>query len=264
MEQRSRSPRYPSMPLDEAIELSRQLYAGDGMNTVDREVAVEHMGYSSLNGASAQALASLSQYGLIENAGKGQVKLTSTALDIIEPTDASDKVRAMEQAAWAPKLFADLREKFPDTTPSESNLRAHLIRQQFQQSALKLVVPAYRRTCEYVTTERESESYGQEAKRPQGSNDIVRSKEPQAMETQSVMPAAVTFPPQLQSAAVPSINETSTLRREVFGLEEGEVVITLPSRLSAESVMDIEDWLKVVTKKIKRMANVTRASTDNE
>lgn len=262
MEQRTRSPRYPSMPLDMAIDLCREMYAGDGMNTVDREVAVEHMGYSSVNGASAQALASLSQYGLIENAGKGQVKLTPLALDIIEPTDANDKARALEQAAWAPKLFSDLREKFPNTTPSEGNLRAHLIRQQFQQSALKFVIPAYRRTCEYVAAERGLESRGQELKRPQRSDDLARLRDAPAPEIQAVVPMVIDQTPQLPGASWPATGETSGLRREVFGLEEGEVVIILPARLSAESVMDIEEWMGVVIKKIKRMANVARVSSE--
>lgn len=164
MAERVRSPRYPSISLGEAEELARKAYGSDGMNAMDREVAVKHMGYSSLNGASAQALASLKQYGLISEAGKGMVRLTDLALDVIEPQSESAKRDALRQMAFRPDLFAGLRERFPGTVPSESNLRAHLVRQQFTQAAIRNIVPAYLGTCEYVASLSEPEKHRSEDK----------------------------------------------------------------------------------------------------
>ena len=244
MEQRLRSPRYPSVALDEAEGLARRLFQGDGLHAVDRDVAVGHMGYSSLNGASAQMLSSLTQYALVENAGKSQLRLTSLALDLIEPQSDDDRAKAVQQAAWSPRLFSELRERFPNSTPSEGNLRAHLIRQQFTPSAIKAVIPAYLRTCEYVASIVGFESHGGVGKSGQTSGGAQRPKDTEAMTQHSIAQLNPPPPPMLATG----------LRREVFGLEEGEVMITLPARLSAESIEDVEAWLKIITRKLRRVA----------
>ena len=252
-DQRLRSPRYPSMPLGEAVDQAKKLFKGDGMNAVDREVAAGHIGYSGLNGASAQAIATLIQYGLLEAQGKGQVRLTALALDIIEPQRDGDRAKSLQEAAWTPRLFAELRERFPSTVPSEGNLRAFLIRQQFQASALKSLIPAYLKTCEYLVAEGASESHGQPAKSGPDSRRDQASRGGSSMEGQAYSPlTAVVTPP-------PSDTPQAGVRREVFGLDEGEVVITLPNRrLSADSMEDLDAWLKIVARKLRRMAAVPR------
>ncbi|TSJ64173.1 hypothetical protein FO470_02455 [Starkeya sp. 3C] len=245
MEQRVRSPRYPSISLDSAESLIQKLFNGDGMNTVDREVAVEHMGYKSLNGASAQILGSLAQYGLLENMGKGQVRLTSLALDIILPENSDKRAEALRQAAFTPKLFAELAERFATSTPSESNLRAYLVRQQFQPSALKAVTSAYLQTCDYLEHESLSSA------RATGTALAVSAANSRTAEPtdEGQMPRPVS------KASPVGIGEPmGEGRREVFGLEEGEVVMTLPARLSLDSIDEIEAWLSIVTKKLRRIA----------
>jgi hypothetical protein len=46
------------------------------------------------------------------------------------------------------------------------------------------------------------------------------------------------------------------LRRAVFGLAEGEVVITAPVFLSAASVNDLQDYLDVFMKRARREAGL--------
>ncbi|MCT8161258.1 hypothetical protein [Pseudoruegeria sp. SHC-113] len=157
---RQRSPRYPSYAVGDAIDYARKIYNGDGMHPMDREVAVRHLGYTSLNGASATALGGLKQYGLTIDAGKGMVKLTDLALDIIEPVDNESRDKAIQIAAFSPALFHSLRERFPDRAPSPENLRGHLIREGFTKSAVPSVIEAYLATCEYVEKTEELESHG--------------------------------------------------------------------------------------------------------
>jgi hypothetical protein len=42
----------------------------------------------------------------------------------------------------------------------------------------------------------------------------------------------------------------------VFTLEEGEALLQWPANLSPESVTDLEDWLALVLKKLKRRYGV--------
>ena len=45
------------------------------------------------------------------------------------------------------------------------------------------------------------------------------------------------------------------MQEDVFSLSEGRVVIQWPSPLSAESIQDLKDWLKIVERKITRSTN---------
>ncbi len=59
-------------------------------------------------------------------------------------------------------------------------------------------------------------------------------------------------PPAEPPAKLPGIGT----RRAVFGLAEGEVVITAPVFLSPESVNDLQDYLDVFMKRARREAGL--------
>lgn len=244
IKKRVRSPRYPSFSVEDAVASARKIYEKDGMNAVDRESAVRHMGYSSLNGASATALASLKQYGLAVDEGKGTIRLTDLALDLLEPESDQRFSEAAFEAAFSPDLFQSLREKFPATVPSESNLRAHLVRQEFTQAAIKSVVPAYLATCEYIEELGVSESYrGEVSTAVEMVENVSDRGAPMINMKQSEPDIPVT----------PSISQPVTHgRRMVLDTDEGEVIITYPENLSTHSVEDVEEWLALVTKRLRR------------
>lgn len=223
------------------------IYNEDGMNAVDRESAVKHIGYSGVNGASATALASLKQFGLVSDAGKGMIRLTSLALDIIEPENEHARAGALREAALNPDLFASLRDRFPEKVPSESNLRAHLVRQGFTSAAIKPIVAAYLGTHEYIATLEESESYGG---RP---DKVQESSGGQHVEgfsmSPNLLPATVTAPVPPVATSAPTIPGS---RRMVFDTQEGEAMFTYPDGLSAESVDDLEAWFALVVKRLRR------------
>jgi len=206
-------------------------------------MAVQQIGYTSLDGASATALASLKQYGLTVDAGKGMLKLTPLALDIIEPESETGRGNALVSAAFKPGLFDALRERFPDTTPSEGNLRAHLLRQQFTSAAVKMIVPAYLETCEYIAHLDESERSGQVPEIVSESPELVQPESSQMTAPRS---------PQMTDEMITPAPTTSKGRRMVFDTEEGEVIFTYPDSLSEESVQDIEEWFALVTKRLRR------------
>lgn len=224
--------------------MAREIYNRDGMHPVDRETAVEHIGYSSLNGASATALASIKQYGLIEDAGKGMLKLTSLALDMLEPESEEGRDAALLKAAFSPSLFETLQGQFPGRVPSESNLRAYLLRNEFTQAAVKSVVPAYLETCEYIAENEESERTGKATLDPSESAQF-HSDEETGMNIQTR--EATQFVERRPAGG--------SGKRMVFDTVEGEVMFTYPDNLSAESIEDLEEWFALVTKRLKRAAS---------
>ena len=53
------------------------------------------------------------------------------------------------------------------------------------------------------------------------------------------------------------------MNQEIFTLDEGQVVLQLPSKLSKESFQDLEDWLTLIIRKAKR-ASERQEPTEQE
>lgn len=173
---RSQSPGYPNFSLPRALAHIQAIHAQDRRNAIDREAAVKHMGYTSLSGASDKALGSLAHYDLIEKAGKGQIRVSQLALDILHPPPGSPDARkkALVEAAFSPAIFAEIRERFPDGTPSESALQSWLTRENFLDRAIGPVVSAYMETVRFLEQEKAPASGGNLHDRPESQqNDVV-------------------------------------------------------------------------------------------
>lgn len=146
---RVRSPNYPQLDLAEAVSRIAQVFAKDHKHAAPKEVIVQHLGYSGLNGASLSALSALEKYGLLDRDGD-KYRVSDRAIAILHPRSAQEKSDALRSAARAPALFAQLLEEFPDSMPSDENLQAYLIRQGFAPSALGKVIDGFRKTMDMV------------------------------------------------------------------------------------------------------------------
>lgn len=229
-----RSPSYPAIGLKEAIEKVELIYRNDYQNQVPRAVAAKHMGYASLNGKSLGVLAALLKYGLLEGRGDN-TRVSDLALKIIahRPGDI-ERSEAVQEASGRPELFAELDKRYPDGKGSDSAIRSYLLTQKFIPQAADNALRAYRETKDVV--EGETGGLGtEESAVPLQTSDAVRPIDPGT---------STITPPQ------------SNVRRAVFDLTEGEVVITFPIELSPESVSDLQDYLNVFMKKARREAGV--------
>lgn len=158
---RSNSPGYPNMSLPKAISAVRKIFESDRRNPIDRVTAAKHIGYAGQSGASDKALASLAHYGLTEKTGKGEVRVSQLALDIIHPDPASTESakRALLDAAMSPQVFKDLRARFLDHV-SEESLKSYLIREGFNDIAINPVSSAYFETFRFLEQSKVFESGG--------------------------------------------------------------------------------------------------------
>lgn len=143
---RMRSPSYPSVSLNQAIDIVSKIHRSCRSNVISRENAVHEMGYSGLTGRSMKVLSALLQFGLLEKAGSGDVKVTQRAVDILHGLDESDRNEATLEAAFAPQLFRDIHERFPDGIPSEAVIRSFLIQQDFVDVAIGPAITAFMET----------------------------------------------------------------------------------------------------------------------
>jgi hypothetical protein len=144
------SPGYPNFPLEKAIWMAGQIFDNDRKNPIDRAVAAEHIGYSGISGASEKALSTLTHFGLIEKAGKGQVRVTQTLVDILHPDEEEDKREALKTAGLSPAIFREIRSRFEDGMPSEGALKSWLAREDFLDRAINPVTKAFLATMQYL------------------------------------------------------------------------------------------------------------------
>lgn len=177
-----RSPSYPSSSLSEAIGQARKIEAQYRLSPIDRVDAAKLIGYSGLSGPAAQALSALAHYGLVERAGKGEMRVTSLAQAILHPNSDDEKRKSLWRAAFEPALFRELQERWPNIVPPEDGIVTYLNRQGFNQTATKPVARAYLRTLAYLAEAGATESHGATG-RPDaesGSPDAEGGVEPQS------------------------------------------------------------------------------------
>lgn len=158
-----RSPSYPVFSLSDAITVVRKIEAQYRSAKVDREVAAKIIGYSGLSGPANKALAALAQYGLVERAGKGEMRVSARARAILHPDDVNEKRRELQAAAFEPRLFQDLQERYPNMTPPEDGVVSYLNRLGFNQTAIRPAVKAYLQTLLFLEEQGASESHGGES-----------------------------------------------------------------------------------------------------
>lgn len=190
---RARSPQYPSLSLPQAIDLVAKLHKSNRTSVITRETAAKDMGYSGLTGRSLTVLAALAQFGLIEKAGKGDIKVTRRAVDILHSVEESDRAEAIQEAAFAPGLFQQLRDRFPEGVPSQNALRSYLIQMEFGDVAIGPAISAYLETNSFAANAKESGRTGDGDEKREGGDTSLAI--PEVPVTQVHTPPTPTFTP---------------------------------------------------------------------
>jgi hypothetical protein len=146
----TRSPKYPSIPLGEAIAKAKAIYSKEHMSAMTPQVAAEGMGYNGINGSSLKTISSLKKYGLLEGRGD-DVRLTKDAQTlVIDDPNSSDYKAAVSRAALLPEIYAEIRKQFPSVA-SDRNISVYLEKQGFKPNAAQTVARNYRDSMALVS-----------------------------------------------------------------------------------------------------------------
>lgn len=208
---RMRSPNYPSLSIRQAIDMVAKIYRTERTNIITREDAAASMGYSGLTGRSMTVLGALIHFDLLAKAGKGEVRVTKTAEDILHGITEEERDAATLKAAFAPQLFQAIHSRFPDGIPSETTIKSFLMREGFSDAAVGPAITAFMDTYREVENIRESESYGDEI-------DEAPESPAQTQET-PMQPATQTLTPVSPLAAFtpPSTEELNKINMDIRG-----------------------------------------------
>lgn len=148
---RGRSPSYPGIPLDVAIERARIVDRMEGRNAAPLLAIHEHWGYKPNSGPANVALAALKKFGLMEDEGRGSqrvARLTPLARDILLKPDPTEDIRA---AALTPRIHRELWEQHEGRLPSTATLRHDLIvNREFTATGADEFIRQFQRTIAYA------------------------------------------------------------------------------------------------------------------
>ena len=283
---RERSPAYPFIGLGEALERARQFHKIERKNSAPVQVAVKHWGYKEKSSGGLQTIAALKTFGLMEDVGSGKerkVKLSDFGLQIVqdERLESPERDNLIKRAALMPKIHSTLWNKYRAELPSPDNL-AHELKTvyKFNPSVIANFVDEYKDTISFarlsdsdmVSPEVKGGGNGNGAYIPQTgdyvqweSGGVLQFKEPKRVREISAdgkfafVDGSLTGLPlgELSHEKVPQGTPNQQppnkqMKEDVFSLSEGRVVIQWPTPLSAESIQDLKDWLKIVERKIAR------------
>ena len=150
---KNRSPSYPSLGLEEAIDKANLVWSKDYTSELPREVIADHMGYGSLNGKSLGVLSAVAKYGLLSGRGD-QTHITELAVQILaHETGDPQRSEAILIASNMPTLFQDIDKKFEGRSPSDQALKSYLLTRGFTHSGVDAVIRSFRETEEFVMRE---------------------------------------------------------------------------------------------------------------
>ena len=145
-----KSPRAPTMPLDEAIARVARIYKEEGRHCAPVEVAMRHIGYGSKNGAALSALASLGYWGLVERPKDGLVMVAKSYEDYEFSPDEQHKNELLAEFLRKPALFQSLLDHYKDRLPSDATLKYDLIQRGFRAGTADTCMAVFKRSVEFA------------------------------------------------------------------------------------------------------------------
>jgi hypothetical protein len=150
-ELRKKSPRAPSIDLQEAIDAALKIYEKERRHPAPTEVVAQDIGYKNANNGKALAvLASLRYFGLVEKPSDGHLAVTKSVEEYkFAPSEA---MRSDLQLRWvqSPQIFSELLAKYPTGLPSDANVRFDLIGRGFSPESADSVLLVFKRSVEFA------------------------------------------------------------------------------------------------------------------
>jgi hypothetical protein len=169
---RTRSPAYPYVNLQEAIERAKQFHAREQRNAANTIVAGKHWGFTDGSSSGSQTIAALISYGLMQDEGTGDkraVRLTNNALRILldNRPDSQERDDLIRQAALSPKIHRQIWDKW-ETLPSDASLRHALLFEwetPFNENSVDYFIKEFRDTIAFAKLSKSDKIEGEDGKK---------------------------------------------------------------------------------------------------
>jgi len=151
---KGRSPSYPSITLQKAIERAGQLFKVERQYPTAVEAVVRHWGYAGVTGPAGMTVAALKKYGLAEDEGsksERKLRLTDLAVQILNHPDPEARAAAIREAALMPAIHREMWDRYGAELPSDGNLMWMLQREDsFTETGAQEFIRQYRSTVDFA------------------------------------------------------------------------------------------------------------------
>lgn len=254
--QRERSPAYPFISLKIAVDRVIAFENKFGRHGSPLGKAGLAWGYKDDSSQAAQTLSALKYFGLVEYSGptnERAVNLSEDARNYMRAQQTSIKDEIIKACALRPKAMQTYWGRWGAVRPiTEICLDQLIIKDGFVDAAAKTFLRVYDETIAFA-------GLSDADKIDNVGGDAQWDTPPPPQPTQGSYINTQNQPNQ-QHAPPMRMPVTMGTKQDTFSLEEGQVVLQWPDRLSPDSYEDFESWIQLQLKKIKRSII---ASTDS-
>ena len=270
-----RSPSFPVLPIDEAIDKVRQIYRADKRAFTSFQTLVSHLCYTTTKkgGRPARAVSALKQYGLLDERN-GQYRVSELAWKILEMAEGTpEKENLIKEAALSPPMFRKILNLYSGELPSDATIRDHLLfRERFNTDGARDFITVLRRTIELVKPSQADYNTGEESEGEEGQSPIGARPVPQqpitSPSTPSQRPTGMPTPPSPPIGQVlPPADgfQFQISERSVNVLFNGLVTQEAIKKLIKYLEISVDDFpSKKELEKAKSMAEVDQALDETE
>lgn len=148
---RMKSPRAPSVPLEQALERALRVYEQERLHAAPVDAVAQAQGFSNANtGSAAKSIASLRYFGLLERP-KDNFLAVSKAVEAYKyAPEEGIKSHILLTFLKTPPLYQELLEKYALGLPSPATLRFELIQKGFLPQAVDAVLSAFLQSVSFA------------------------------------------------------------------------------------------------------------------
>jgi hypothetical protein len=151
IQKRKKSPRVPSIALEDAIERVMKIYEKERLHPAPVEVVAQDLGYKSANnGAALGIMASLRYFGLLERPQEGKLSVTKEVEDYKFLPSEIERNDLLLKWLKNPVLFSELLEKYTKSLPSDAALKYELIQRGFIPTGADSVIQVFKKSIEFA------------------------------------------------------------------------------------------------------------------
>lgn len=156
-----RSPNFPAIPLDAAVQLVERVYKAENTGFAPvRVIVTKHWGFAEKSSAWKIRMAAVTSFGLFEAKGEGdakEVRISDLAKRILldRVPGSQERLAALRKAALRPSIYKDIRERWGAQLGSDATLETYLVRDRgFTDAAARVVLEGYKKTIAYAEMDR--------------------------------------------------------------------------------------------------------------
>lgn len=249
---KDRSPSFPFIPLGVAVQRLEAFESYFGRHPMPAKKAALAWGFKEGSSAADQTLAALRSFGLLVYKGLGpsrEVSITDEGRTYLRAQQDSVKAATLKQAALRPRIIRKFWALWgADRPPDPVAIDALTLQNGFSDSGAVAFLKVYDATVAFAKLSTADKIDGEEIDDENGDDDGEDEGSPREEGKPS---------PKVKRREV-----KTGMKEDIYTTPEGDVVLQWPEAISLESFQELEDWTKLILRKIKRSIQDTRASDD--